>query len=366
MKIGDNMKKTVLLILSLFLISCVPKEKKAYNDSTLQAGFDTVITIQLYTFDQEEFDRVFQEAAGVFLYYNNLFDKYHDHDIPNIKTINDNAGIKPVEVDQRLIDMLLMSKKFSEASGNQFDVTLGAVLNLWHDVREKAENNEAYRLPDNEALQKAKACSGWDKVIIDDENNTVYLTDPCVSLDVGAVAKGYTVQIVSEMLIHKGYVNGFVNAGGNVQILGSKINGDPWKTGILTPYVGNSSQSLIMLALSEEDALVTSGDYQRYFIYNDEIMHHIIDPHTLYPARHAKSVSVLCKDSGIADILSTTLYTMTYQQGIAYLQKIKDMGIEADVIWIYDQTDEIQNEDYQQKDGYYILTTSGAQSKIIK
>ena len=359
------MKKTSLLLIGLLLLGCAPKEKKLYNDSTMQAGFDTVISIQLYADSQEEFDETFQKATDAFLYYNSLFDKYNDYDVANIKTINDNAGIQPVEVSQVIIDMLLLSKQYSELSNYQFDVTLGPVLSLWHDVREKALNGDDYTLPTEEQLQSARACSGWDKVEIDDENNTVYLNQSCASLDVGAVAKGYATQLVTEMLLEEGYVNGFVNAGGNVEFIGNKINGDLWRAGILTPSLHNSTESLITLELGGQEAFVTSGDYQRYFIHDGNIMHHIIDPDTLYPARHAKSVTILCEDSGIADILSTTLYTMTYQEGAAYLEKLKENGIEAEAIWIYDKTDEIENENYREKEGYYILTTPNIASKII-
>ncbi len=135
------MKKKLILLICLALTACAPKEKTLYSKDTLQAGFDTIISIKLYTENQEEFDQVFSEAASTFLYYNNLFDKYNNYEgMNNIKTINDAAGKEKVEVDQELIDLLLLSKKYSEYSNNQFDITLGPVLSLWHDVREKAEN----------------------------------------------------------------------------------------------------------------------------------------------------------------------------------------------------------------------------------
>lgn len=353
------MKKKLILLICLALTACAPKEKTLYSKDTLQAGFDTIISIKLYTENQEEFDQVFSEAASTFLYYNNLFDKYNNYEgMNNIKTINDAAGKEKVEVDQELIDLLLLSKKYSEYSNNQFDITLGPVLSLWHDVREKAENGEDYTLPSDEDLKQAKVCTGWDKVEIDDENNTVYLNQSCASLDVGAVAKGYATQIVSQMLIQKGYVNGFVNAGGNVSILGSKANGDAWKSGILSPTLNNSQTSLVQLDLSEEDAFVTSGDYQRYFIYDNQIMHHIIDPDTLYPARHAKSVTILTKDSAIADILSTTLFTMTYEEGMQLIQTIKEKeNISLEVVWIYDTPEELANANAVESNGFYIAAT---------
>lgn len=352
------MKKIKLLILSLFLCSCSsPKEQQLYEDYTLSAGFDTVISFKFYANSEKEFDKEVEKATQLFLYYHQLFDKYNSYENNNIKTINDNAGKQPVKVDQALIDLLLLSKEYSELSQNQFNITLGPVLSIWHDVREKAENNEAYKLPSKSELEKASVCSGWDKVEINDEEDTVYLNQSCASLDVGAVAKGYATQKVGEMLLEDGYTNGFINAGGNLQILGPKLTGEGWNAGILKPSLDNSSESILIVPIAKNYSFVTSGDYQRYFIHENEIMHHIIDPDTLYPAKHAKSISILTKESSIADILSTTLYTMTYQDGVELIQKINEKGTQVDVVWIYDKLDEIENENYYEKDGYYLLST---------
>ena len=353
------MKKLILLFLCFTLSGCFQQknEKTLYKASTLQAGFDTVITLNLYDESQEKFNETFQKVGNIFLYYHQLFDKYNNYEgVNNIKTINDNAGKLPVEVEQTIIDLLILAKNYSEISNNQFNVTLGPVLKLWHDVREKAEQNLEYTLPSQAELKKASVCSGWDKVEINDEENTVYLTEACASLDVGAIAKGYTTEIVGNYLMSEGYTNGFINAGGNLKFLGSKVNGDSWVAGIETPSI-TEANSLVRLNLTDEVSLVTSGDYQRYFLYNDEIMHHIIDPDTLYPSRHARSVTILTKDSGVADILSTTLYTMTYQDGKTLIEELHQYGIEAEVIWIYDTINEIQNETYIEKNGYYIIHT---------
>lgn len=352
------MKKIILLFLCLILTACSQpsKDKTLYKSSTLEAGFDTVITLQLYADSEEEFNETFQMAARGFLYFHQLFDKYNDYDVNNIKTINDNAGIQPVEVNQEIIDLLLLAKEYSKISNNQFNITLGPVLELWHDVREKAENGQSYTLPTQDELKKASVCSGWDKVEINDDENTVYLTEACASLDVGAIAKGYAAQKVADYLKSEGYNNGIIDAGGNIQFLGSKITNEPWLVGITKPTL-KAQNSIVRLNIAEENAFVTSGDYQRYFMHNDEIMHHIIDPETLYPSKHARSVTILTKDSAIADILSTTLYTMTYKEGKALIEQLNQLGVQTEVVWIYDTLDEIKNETYIEKDDFYIIHT---------
>lgn len=359
-----KLKKFISIFLVFLLFGCsTTKEKQLFEDYTISSGFDTIISYKMYAYSENEFKKAIIKANELFSYYNDLFDKYNDYEINNIKTINDNAGIQPIEVDQEIINLLLLSKQYSELSNNQFNVTLGPVLKIWHDVREKASNNESYELPSNDELNKAKVCSGWDKVVIDDENNTIYLTESCASLDVGAVAKGYATQKVSEMLIDEGFTNGFVNAGGNLVFLGPKINGETWNTGVLAPSLDNSSDSLVIIPIGINVSFVTSGDYQRYFLHGNKIMHHIIDPDTLYPAKHAKSISILTPNSGIADILSTTLYTMTYQEGIKLVETLKSNGIQLEVVWIYDNLDEIKDESYTEKLGFYLISTSSSLMK---
>lgn len=355
-----KLKKIISIFLVVLLFGCSTnkKELQVFDDYTISAGFDTIISYKLYANNEQEFSEGIRKANILFLHYHQLFDKYNNYDINNIKTINDNAGIQPVSVDQEIIDLLYLSKSYSELSNHQFDITMGSVLKIWHDVREKATNKENYTLPTQNELKQANVCSGWDKVIIDDENNTVYLTESCMSLDVGAVAKGYATQKVSEMLMKEGFENGFVNAGGNIQFLGPKINGDPYRSGILAPTLNNSSSSLVVVPIDKTTAFVTSGDYQRYFLHENEIMHHIIDPDTLYPAKHARSITIITEDSGIADILSTTLYTMTYQEGLQFIKEVKSKGIKLDVIWIYDHLEEIKDENYSIIEEFYVLSTN--------
>ena len=354
------MRKIISIFLVILLCGCSfnKKDLQVFDDYTITAGFDTIISYQLYAKNEDEFSEEVRKANILFLHYHQLFDKYNNYDINNIKTINDNAGIQPVVVDQEIIDLLHLSKQYSELSNYQFDITMGSVLKIWHDVREKALNEENYSLPTQNELKQASVCSGWDKVIIDDEKNTVYLSEPCMSLDVGAVAKGYATQKVSEMLINDGFVNGYVNAGGNLQFLGPKINGDPYRSGILAPTLNNSSSSLVVIPIDEITSFVTSGDYQRYFLHENEIMHHIIDPDTLYPSKHARSITIITKDSGLADILSTTLYTMTYQEGLQFIENVQSKGIDLEVIWIYDNLEEIKDENYSIIDEYYVLSTN--------
>lgn len=363
------MKKSLILLMSALLISgCTTKtepvkEQSRFNNQTLDAGFDTVISLIAYADDQEQFNEYFDLVRTEFKRYNALFDKYNDYEgINNIKTINDNAGIQPVKVDADIIEMLELSKHFSEISNNKFDITMGPVLEIWHEYREagidlNTEGQDA-PVPSMEELETAKACVGWNNVEINEEESTVYLTQECASLDVGSVAKGFTAEKVSQELEAKGVTSGILNAGGNVRVIGVKPDGSAWNAGIQVPDLNGINGTLGVLPLSGKQSLVTSGDYQRYYISNGELMHHIIDPDTLFPARHSRALSVITDNSGIADICSTLLYTMDYESANEMVQKIRDLGYSLSVVWVYNSDDEIPEGKKEFKYLDYVIVTT--------
>lgn len=322
---------------------CSSKEDNntKYDKTTLNAGFDTPIILIAYTQNEDQFNDYFSYMQKQFVRYNQLFDKYNDYEgINNIKTINDNAGIKAVKVDKEIIEMVELSKTYYELTNGQFDITLGPVLNLWHDAREDGtkaneEGRESY-IPNMDALQNAKACDGFENVEINKEESTIYLNKSCASLDVGSIAKGFATEKVAKKLEKRGMKHGLVNAGGNVRTIGSKPNGEAWSVGAQRPAQGNGTASLVSVKLSGNKSFVTSGDYQRYYLYQGEMMHHIIDPTTLMPARYCRSVIVTTQNSSIADALSTSLFTLSYEDGNKLIKELKKKDIDVEAMWIYD------------------------------
>ena len=201
----------------------------------------------------------------------------------------------------------------------------GAVLRIWHDARENGISHpEKAYVPDPADLEAAAEHTGFELIEIDAERRTVCLKDPEASLDAGALAKGYTVQRISETL-PEGYL---LNAGGNVSATGPKPNGDPWVIGIQDPDGATDSSYLHTVSIPK-GAVVTSGDYQRNYIVDGVSYHHIIDPQTLYPAARWRAVTVITDDSGLADALSTTLFLMSQEDGQKLLDQYK-----AEAFWV--------------------------------
>ena len=292
------------------------KERKQYQ-ATFLTLFDTVTYISGLADSQEEFSAQAQAIHDELLVYHRLFDIYNEYDgINNLKTVNDMAGIAPVHVDGEIIRMLTDCYDYYELTSYRVNTAMGSVLSLWHEARSAGLDDPASaELPDADSLAEASRHVSWEDVILDPQASTVYLADPRLRLDVGAVAKGWSVQQVARNA-PEGLL---ISVGGNVCATGPKDpSGAPWIVGITDPDGG--SEYLHTLYITNQ-AVVTSGDYQRYYVVDGKVYHHIIDPDTLYPGEFWRAVTVVCPDSGLADALSTALFLMSQEDGQRLLEQ---------------------------------------------
>ncbi len=323
-------KLLVLLCLAALLSGCSPR-KEVYQEVYLDA-FDTVTTLRGYETGEERFQQQSEQVHQALLEYHRLVDIYHD--CPGgLKQVNDNAGLTPVKVDAHVMELLLDCRADYERTGGKVNVAMGSVLHLWHEAREQGLADPASaKLPDLAQLQEASKHCSFDTVLLDEENGTVFLSDPQQRLDVGAIAKGWVAQRVSKLL-PEGYM---LNLGGNVCALGSKPDGSPWRIGIQSPM--NPSENLCVVNLVNRCA-VTSGDYQRYYSVDGKSYHHIIDPQTLMPSEYWRSVTILCGDSGLADCLSTALFLLPLKEGKALAESCNAEAMWVDAAGNIHQTD---------------------------
>jgi len=359
-------KFLLVLVAAITMAACTPSTQsdtlQRYSNQTVEGGFDTIITIIAYTKTQQEFNKYYEMMRDEFYRYHQLYDKYNSYEgIQNIYTINQQAGIAPVTVDQSIIDLLLLSKEWYEKSNGLFDATLGAVLKVWHNYREQGlidnQNGKEATIPDMATLEEAKKCTGWEFVEIDEVAKTVYLTDACASLDVGGVAKGYATELVAQKLAAEGLDKAVINAGGNVRTIGNKVNDEPWAVGIESPDMG-LSDSLDTIRLPKTGSFVTSGDYQRFFVGPGGVTyHHLIDPNTLLPGRNMRSVTIIMEDSGLADIVSTILFLATYEEGVELIESLQNQFPDQVIgaIWVFNQGQAPANSQFRSSGGYSIV-----------
>lgn len=310
------------------------QERTPQYQATFLGLFDTVTTIVGYGGTREEFEATAQWLHDALEEYHRLYDIYNAYSgVSNLKTINDHPG-EAVEVDRRIIDLLLEAKEINTLTGGRVNPAMGSVLSLWHTYRAQGiDRPEEAGLPPMSALLAAAEHTDIDKVVIDEAASTVRLADPKLSLDVGAIAKGYAAQRVCEAAEEAGLSGLLLSVGGNVCAVGVRPDGKDWRVSIQDPE--DSTGSLHVLALVEQ-TLVTSGGYQRYYTVNGTRYHHIIDPDTLMPAAYVSAVSVLAEDSGRADALSTALFNLPYEAGAALVERLD--GVEA--LWVFHNGEE--------------------------
>lgn len=328
---------TILLLLGI-LSSCTVLPANETNLQKFSAYsfdyFDTVTTVTGYAESQEAFDEIADGILKELGEYHRLFTIYHRFEgLENLCTINElvNGAHRTVTVDRRIIDMLLYAKDMYHKTDGHVNIAMGSVLSIWHDYREIGMSDPASaELPPMEKLTAASEHTDINCLVIDEENSTVTLTDPAMKLDVGAIAKGYAVEMVAKRLEEQGITGFVLNVGGNVRTVGPKGNGEKWVVGIENPVDDEEKPYLAYLELAGQ-TIVTSGSYQRYYLVDGKRYHHIIDPETLMPSEGFVSVSILTKSSADGDALSTALFCMSFEEGLALIESIPD----TEAMWVF-------------------------------
>lgn len=320
-----------VLLQSIGLAGCGTKTEK-YSTYSFDY-FDTVTSITGYANSQEEFDEVANSVLSELSEYHKLFTIYHRYEgMENLCTINEivDGTHRTVTVDRRIIDMLLYAREMYEKTDGTVNIALGSVLSIWHEYRQEGIDEPwAAKLPPMEKLEDAAEHTDINDLIIDEDAGTVTLADPAMKLDVGAIAKGYAVEMAARSLEEKGVTGYVINVGGNVRTVGAKGDGSKWTVGIENPDEDSEEEYLAYLELSGE-SLVTSGSYQRYYVVDGKRYHHIIDQETLFPSEGYVSVSVVCDSSADGDALSTALFCMDFEEGLALVESLPDV----EAMWV--------------------------------
>ena len=321
---------SLLLCLALLAGCSVTRISTTEQSGYFMDAFDTFIQVVGYADSEHQFNAWVEEAHQRFLHYHAQYDRFYEHSgINNIRTINKNAGVAPVEVSDEILDLLEFAVACYHKTGGAVNVCMGAVTDIWHNyMKMYSMDSTDAELPAASLLQEAAKHCSIEDLVIDRAAGTVYLKDPKMMLDVGSIAKGYAAQRVADELYELGFRNFAISAGGNIVTKDGPLDGKSraWTVGITDPFGGASLDALYIT----NSSLVTSGDYQRFYMVGDRRVHHLTDPTTLYPADHFRAVTVLCADSGMADAASTAMFVLDREAGEALA---REQGWE--VLWVY-------------------------------
>lgn len=309
----------VIVIACAMIASCDPPP--SFNGGTGKAQsrmledyyFASFIKVMDYSGSTiREFDRLCERVASLADEYHKMFDIYAAPDsVVGIKKLNENAGVAPVVISDTLMSFLEYCKEIYRKTDGNTNVAMGSVLKIWHTYREAG-----VAIPTMAELEAASAHTSIDDLILNRENMTAYISDPLMSLDVGAVAKGYSCARISEILRSEGYTSVVLDFGGNLSAIGSKPDGSSWTTGVRDPRDPSGLTYAVRFYLKNA-AVATSGDYERgsYYEVDGVRYHHLISKDTLMPANYHSSVSVVSPDAGLCDALSTALFCISESEG---------------------------------------------------
>jgi thiamine biosynthesis lipoprotein len=297
-----------LLLVTTLLFATAAQAEWYHREAAIMG---TRIAVELWHEDQGGADKAMEAVLAEMHRVDALMSHYKPES--QLSAINQRAAIEPVPVDAELARLLDRAAKFSELTNGAFDITYASVGYLY-DYR-------AHQKPTAEQIAAGLGAVNWRHVVVDMKQSTVRFTQPGVRIDLGGIAKGYAVDRAIAILRSLGVEHASVTAGGDTRIMGDRF-GRPWVVGIQHP---DDPAKVIARIPIVDAAISTSGDYERYFDEDGKRYHHIINPRTGKSAGEVRSVTVIGPDATTTDGLSTSVFVMGPERGIALIERLGDV-----------------------------------------
>ncbi|MDB1939879.1 FAD:protein FMN transferase [Clostridium tertium] len=307
---------SILLIFSLTILSGCSKDNKVTEPlSKTELLMGTVVSVTLYDSNDEGIlDKVFtkvKELESTLSINENgtLVDK-----------INESAGIEPVKVDYDTYTVIKKGLEYAKLSNGLFDISVGPIVKLWNIGLPEA------KVPTQEEIDSRIPLVGYSDVELNDEENTVFLKRQGMMIDLGGVAKGYTADVISDILTEEGVKSAIIDLGGNIFAHGLKVDGSTWRIGIQNPF--SDRGDIIGTITVKNKSIVTSGIYERYIEKDGIKYHHILSPKTGYPYENELAgITIISDKSSDGDALSTSVFAMGVEEGMKFVNTQE--GIDA-------------------------------------
>jgi len=308
--------KTFFLSISLFVswigVSQITYKKTA---SLLGSPFDITIIAKDSVQGNDYSNLAIEEVKRI----ENLISDW----IPTtqISSVNNNAGIQPIKVDAEVYDLVERALKISKLTNGAFDISYASMDKIWKF------DGSMKKMPSKEEIKKSVAKVGYQNIILNAKDTTIFLKNKGMKIGLGGIGQGYIADKIKELLKSKGCESGLVNVSGDISTWGKQIDGKPWTIGIINPMNKNKVFATFPL---EDTAVETSGSYEKYVTFNGVRYSHIIDPRTGYPASGIVSISVFAKQTEMADALATGIFVMGVEVGLDFVNQVK--GLECIIV----------------------------------
>lgn len=314
------MKKYVYFCFLLVLFfGCNKKQTQTFKEySQTKFLMDTICEIKIVTEDGSIVDKIFNDVFDKVAYIDKKFG-YTDES--EVMKVNKYAGTKPVKVSNEMLELIDDSIVVSKITDGSFDITTGILSYIWGFENFSKKTN--FVVPEKEKIEYALNLVGYEKILLDKKNKTVFLKQKGMRINLGGIAKGYAIKCAKEIIESYGIKKFLINFGGDIYVKNT-LDKNFWKIAIQHPR--NKTKFLGILKLYTT-SVATSGDYERYFFYNGKRYHHIFDPKTGYPADKTISVSIICDDPVLSDAISTAVF-------VAGFEKVKEFATKVNFEYI--------------------------------
>ena len=234
-----------------------------------------------------------------------------------ISKVNQQAGIAAVKVDLEVFELVERALKISKLTDGAFDISYASMDKIWKF------DGSMKTMPTEEAIKKSVAKVGYEHILLDANNTTIFLEKEGMKLGLGGIGQGYIADKIKALLQKNGCTSGLVNVSGDINTWGKQPNGADWSVGIVNPMNKNKVFATFPLY---DSAVETSGSYEKYVTFNGKRYSHIIDPRTGYPATGIVSVSVFAKQTELADALATGIFVLGVEVGLDLVNQLKGIG----------------------------------------
>ena len=306
-------KPTVAALVAAFAFVCAAAPAQADWVRRVTDGImGTRITVELWADDKDKAEQAIDAVLDEMRHIDETMSTYKP--TSEVSQVNDKAANAPMHIGKELFDLLTTAKEYSVITDGAFDITYASVGYLY-DFRK-------HQRPDEEQIAKALPAIDYRHVILDSKNQTVYFSQKGVRIDLGGIAKGYSVDRGIDVLKSLGYTRAYVGAGGDSRIIGDRF-GKPWVVGIRDPRKGEGN--VIARIPLIDAAISTSGDYERFFEEKGVRYHHIIDPHTGHSASKVRSATVIGPYATRTDGLSKTAFVLGPEKAMEIYNRLDDI-----------------------------------------
>lgn len=297
-----------IVLISLAMSSFLTNAQVLQKRTTLLMGgrFDISIVANNSLAAEQNIDLVIAEISRI----ENLISDWKPDS--QVSEVNQNAGIRPVKVDREVFDLTQRAIQFSEATNGGFDISFAAMDRIWKFDGSMTE------MPSAEAIQKSVAKVGYKNIVLDSLTSTIFLKIKGMKIGFGALGEGYATDKCRAMMLAKGIKAGIINGSGDMSTWGKQPNGTPWKIGITNPFFPEKVMAVVPLV---QEAVTTSGSYEKFVVFDGKRYSHIINPATGYPATGLCSVTVFGPNAETANGLSTSVMVLGKIQGLLLMQK---------------------------------------------